>query len=92
MTVRWTPNAAGDLEHVYRYIALDNARAADATIRAILEGIETLKRQPLMGREGRVKGTRELVFLPYVVVYRVGRSTLDVLAVIHGSRRWPDAI
>jgi plasmid stabilization system protein ParE len=44
-----------------------------------------------MGRPGRVPGTRELVVAgtPYVVAYRVAASQIDVLAVIHAARRWP---
>jgi toxin ParE1/3/4 len=90
MTVRWTPTAARDLEQLYEYIASDNEAAANRTLDAILAGIDTLERHPLAGRQGRVKGTRELVFSPYVVAYRLKRSVIEVLAIIHGSRRWPE--
>jgi toxin ParE1/3/4 len=44
-----------------------------------------------MGRPGRVPGTRELVVAgtPYIVAYRVTASRVDVLAIIHAARRWP---
>jgi toxin ParE1/3/4 len=46
-----------------------------------------------MGPPGRVAGTRELIVAgtPYIVAYRVAASQVDALAVIHASRRWPQA-
>ena len=46
--------------------------------------------QPLLGRPGRVTGTREFVVSPrYILVYEVTADTLIVLAVLHTSRQWP---
>lgn len=44
-----------------------------------------------MGRVGRAVGTRDLVFpdLPYIVAYRV-TDKVEVLAVVHMAREWPD--
>lgn len=91
MTVRWTPTAVRDLESLHSFIAQDHAPAASATVDALLTGIEALVRHPEMGRTGRVPGTRELVMAPFVVAYRTFRSTIEVLAIIHGARRWPDS-
>ena len=44
-----------------------------------------------MGRTGRVAGTRELVIAPYVIAYRSRKSVIEILAIIHGARRWPDS-
>ncbi len=43
-----------------------------------------------MGRAGSVGGTRELVLIhyPYLVIYRVKKDAIRVLAVIHTSRHW----
>jgi len=43
-----------------------------------------------MGRIGRVTATRELVLPPMVTAYRLRRGALEILAIIHGARRWPD--
>ena len=50
-----------------------------------------LAQHPLMGREGRVKGTRELVIgsYPFIAVYRVKKTRIEVLRWLHGARRWP---
>ena len=91
MTIRWTPTALRDVESLYSYIAEDNATAASAMVEAAVAGIESLARHPDMGRKGRVAATRELVVAPYVVAYRVRRTEIEILAIIHGASRWPDS-
>ena len=51
----------------------------------------TLPGRPAIGRPGRVLGTRELVIgrLPYIVPYRVREKDIEILRVLHTSRRWP---
>jgi toxin ParE1/3/4 len=41
---------------------------------------------------GRIKGTREFVVTdtPFIVAYRVRDDRVEVLAVFHGARLWPD--
>jgi len=40
---------------------------------------------------GRVEDTRELVIpgLPFIVVYRVKKESVEVARVIHGAQEWP---
>jgi len=92
MTIRWTPTALRDLGSLDAYIAEDAPKAAAANVERILSGIEALKRHPEMGRKGRVAGTRELVVAPYIVAYRTVKACMEILAVIHGARRWPDSL
>jgi plasmid stabilization system protein ParE len=44
-----------------------------------------------IGRPGRISGTRELVLtaFPYIIAYRV-TDRIEILAMMHGARRWPD--
>jgi addiction module RelE/StbE family toxin len=90
MTVRWTPTALRDLESLHAYTSRDNPSAADESVERILAGIEALSQHPEMGRIGRVSATRELVLPPMIVAYRLRRSALEILAIIHGAHRWPD--
>jgi toxin ParE1/3/4 len=89
MTIRWTPTALNDLEAVYDYIARDNADAASAMIPRIVSGIDALVRNPELGRIGREAGSRELIVVPYRVIYRVRDSTVEILNIVHSARRWP---
>jgi toxin ParE1/3/4 len=89
--VRWTRLAVADLDSAYRYIAADNAAAASRVIESIEKAVAVLCRHPEAGRAGRIKGTRELVVsgTPFVVAYRFRRDSIQILAVIHASRKWP---
>ena len=52
-----------------------------------------LAEHPGIGRTGRVEGTRELVIpgLPYILPYQVEDRVIRILAVMHTSRKWPEA-
>ena len=45
-----------------------------------------------MGRIGRVYGTRELVVTgtPFILPYRISGQHIQILAVFHGARQWPE--
>ena len=48
--VRWTPQAADDLQAIYDFIARDSPHYAQLTVEGILAAIDLLQRFPLMGR------------------------------------------
>ena len=89
MTIRWTPTGADDLESIYDYIARDSSDKADATVERIISKIETLNQHPLVGRKGFIAGTRELILVPYIVVYHVTDPVVEIVHIIHGARLWP---
>jgi addiction module RelE/StbE family toxin len=88
----WTELALVHLRAVYNYIAADNARAAASTLEKIISVAEHLSRHPSLGHVGRLENTRELIIpnIPYIVVYRLQPKTLEILAVFHAARKWPD--
>jgi len=90
--IRWTRLAVDDLNIAYEYIAAANPSAAHAVIDRIEFAVNVLRAHPEIGRRGRVEGTRELVIprTPFIVAYRVSKSSIEILAVIHGARRWPE--
>lgn len=94
MKIFWTRLALQDLDHAWNYIAADKPQAADGVLEMIQKGVETLLSYQNLGRPGRVKGTRELVVVgtPFVVPYRLKKARIEILAVVHGSRRWPDSL
>jgi toxin ParE1/3/4 len=94
MNIVWSPEAIQDLISLRAYIAEESPAGARRIVARILHDVEhLLPDNPQMGRPGRVPGTRELVIpqTPYIVPYRVQRSTLQILRVFHGARRWPDS-
>ena len=91
MQMKWTPQAATDLQEVYTYIAKDSRQAAQQQIRVIVNGIRSLRDHPHIGRSGRVSRTRELIIMgtSYIVAYAISQDELHILAVLHTKRRWP---
>src|SRR5215208_306467 len=80
------------LEDIGDYIAKDNPAAARRVVRAIEAAVRRLARFPHSGRPGHRAGTRELVVprTPYIVPYRVGPRAVEILAVFHSARDWPN--
>jgi len=91
---RWTPVAAHHLQAVYDYLARERPAAANDTIDRVLAAIEALEAFPHLGRSGRVPGTRELVVAgtPFIAAYRLRKRDVEILAVLHAARRWPDHV
>jgi len=73
------------------YVAKDNPIAAARLSAEIRRQIRQLREHPLIGRPGREPGTRELVLsrTPYIAVYRVMPSRIEILRILHGAQRWP---
>lgn len=92
MRVIWTAPALRDLESIGDYFKADNAGAAARVVAMIFERVEALAAHPHLGRAGRVPETRELVVSnsPWIVPYRVRDAKVEILAVFHGARRWPE--
>jgi toxin ParE1/3/4 len=87
----WTEPAARALESIQDYIAKDNRRAAWEVAQKIRQSVTRLNDHPKLGREGRVRGTYELVIpaLPYIVPYRLKGNEIQILTVFHAARKWP---
>ncbi len=93
MRVRWTRPALRDLAEISEYVGRDNRPAADRLVTRIMDQVDVLSDHPHVGRAGRVETTRELVVTgtPYIVAYTVSDEDVEVIAVLHGARRWPDS-
>lgn len=93
MRVRWTTDAADDLERICDYIAQSRPDSARRIAQSVIERIGELQTFPRIGRAGRVEGTREIAFppLPYVAVYEIfdSQDEVRILRVLHGAQEWP---
>jgi toxin ParE1/3/4 len=87
----WTEDALRDLDDIGVFIANDNPRSAANMIRRIVASVASLTNYPQMGRTGRDRTTRELVVpgTPYIAAYRV-RQRVEIIAIFHSSRNWPE--
>lgn len=94
MKVVWTRKASGHLRAAYDYWSRESSpAAADTMLERIFSAVELLERFPGAGRPGRIAGSRELVIVPTpsLVAYRVRRGKIEIVSLLHGARKWPDA-
>jgi plasmid stabilization system protein ParE len=87
--IRWTTNAAHQLEGTVRHIQDDKPDAARKTAQAILASIGKLELFPNLGRPSEdVVGTRELHSPRYVIVYRLNENFAETLYIWHEAQDW----
>ena len=91
MELRWTVEAAADLERIADYLFQNVPERAAELVRGIYNAPVALLTFPYRGREGKKEGTRELVLspLPYIVVYQITGEAIHVVRILHGAQKWP---
>jgi toxin ParE1/3/4 len=89
----WTRKASRHLHAAYEYWNRESSEeSADIMLDRIFSAVEMLERFTEAGRPGRIYGTRELVIVPtpFLVAYRIRRSKVEIVSLLHGARKWPD--
>jgi len=92
MTVVWSNRALKSLADIHHHISLDSEHAANQMIDTILKRGDQLATFPKLGREiARYNrpGIRELIEAPYRIIYRVHRTTVQVIDVFHAAQLPP---
>ena len=94
MRVVWFKRAIWDLKSAKDYIIQSDPQAAQQIVQRIKDKVSLLSEQPGIGRPGRVPNTKELVVdrTPFILPYRVRDNKIEILRVLHTSRRWPKKI
>jgi plasmid stabilization system protein ParE len=91
--LRFSEWALGQLEHALG--ALDDRRAARRLEERIARRLQGLKSTPRAGRrvpELDMDDLREVIVPPFRIVYRVERTEIRVLAVVHMGRELAPAL
>ncbi len=91
----WTDQASRQLDQIYEYIALSNSEDVAARIATqLIASVEQLEVFPMLGKTGRIAGTRELVIpgIPFVVAYALAEDQVVILAAYHSARQWPEQL
>ncbi len=93
--VRLLGPAEQDLSEIYEYIAADNAIAAERLLARIEKDLNTLARQPLLGRIPRDNdisrlGYRYLIIGDYLAFYRIEGAVVLIYRIIHGARDYSE--
>lgn len=91
MTLLWSASARAEMRAAFAFIARENPTAARRVLGAIRAAASKLVLFPMLGRPGRVAGSRELVIArtPYVAAYCVRGDAVVIVHVFHGARQWP---
>ena len=89
MIVVWTETALDHLAGIKQYISQTSQIYAEQVVRRIIDRGKQLEAFPESGREVPEVGkpdVREVMELPYRVIYRVKRDRVEVVAVVHERR------
>jgi toxin ParE1/3/4 len=92
--VRWTTQAADDLQAIYDFIGRDSEQYAQVIVEGILAAVDGLEQFPFLGRmvpERHREDLRELIRPPYRIVYRVGKA-VHILTIVRTSRLFPSSL
>jgi len=89
--------AEQDLNDIYEYIAAENSTAADRFLSRIEKTLQTLARQPSLGRIPRDPdisqlGYRYLIIGDYLAFYRLEGPVVLVYRIIHGARDYSEIL
>jgi toxin ParE1/3/4 len=87
--VRWTPQAADDLEATCLFIARDSSQLAAMFADRVLRATDRLASNPRLGRtvpELGIETLREIIVGSYRVIYQLREDQVHVLTVYHGAR------
>ena len=87
--VRWTLQAADDLETITEFIAADSPHYASLFAMDVMTAVERLVPLPCSGRivpELHDPLVREILLGNYRIVYRIAGEAVQILTVYHGAR------
>ena len=87
--VRWTPQAADDLEAICLFIARDSEQLAGIFADRVLQATDRLAIYPRLGRVVPglgIDNIREIIVGSYRVIYRIQQDAVQLLTLHHGAR------
>lgn len=88
--VLWTENAMEDLLAIKEYISEHSADRAEAWALELLNSGERLINLPTRGRivpEFKQENLRELLINNYRLVYRIKKTSIEIITVFEGHRQ-----
>jgi plasmid stabilization system protein ParE len=88
----WSSRSLQDLDNACEYIARDSPRFASMFAERIVQFIETIADQPLLGAvvpEYGDQNLRERLFQNYRIVYRVSKKQVELVTLVHAARLLP---
>jgi toxin ParE1/3/4 len=93
MNVRLLRRAVQDLDDIRRYVERDRPEAARRLLERLLDATESLGENAGRGarpKDDRLRGLgyRFVVVTPYLLLFKIRGTTVQVHRVLHGHRRY----
>jgi plasmid stabilization system protein ParE len=90
MLIRWSPEAADDVERIVDRIKQDNPTAARQWRRRFIVAARIWSFFPIaVGSDGSPAPANSCSPLPYIVVYRVNPDAVEIARIYHSAQNWP---
>jgi len=91
MKVIWTQPARNDFIQTLDFIRSKNPVAARQVAEVIENACRRIGDFPGIGKPGKLEETREfsIFSIPYNIIYRVHRNTVEILGLLHHKQQWP---
>jgi len=93
MKVNWTAAARAQLSDIHSFIARSSQQYATKTVDRLTRRSQQIARLPRSGRivpEANDVNIREVIEGPYRIIYHLLENEIDIIAVVHGARQWPE--
>ena len=87
----WAPSAIEDVNAIAEYIARDSVDNAALFVTRLVDAVERLGQFPESGAvipEIGDSACRQVLCVPYRVMYRFDGNSVWVTGVVHGARDW----
>ena len=87
--IKWTASAVDDVEQTGKFIERDSLHYARTIVSKLYNAVDRLRKFPQSGRKVPEIGDpalREIIIDGYRIIYRLAKSNIYVLTVVHGRQ------
>jgi len=93
MKVNWTEAARAQLRDIRGFVAGSSPQYATKMVDRLTRRSQQIATFPRSGRivpEANDVSIREVLEGPYRIIYHILEDEIDIIAVVHGARQWPE--
>ena len=93
MKVNWTEAARAQLRDIRGFVAGSSPQYATKKVDRLTRRSQQIAKFPRSGRivpEANDVNIREVLEGPYRIIYHILEDEIDIIAVVHGARQWPE--
>jgi len=93
MKVNWTEAARAQLRDIRGFVAGSSPQYATKMVDRLTRRSQQIAKFPRSGRivpEANDVNIREVLEGPYRIIYHILENEIDIIAVVHGARQWPE--